>query len=138
MDDEATPVDGSHPIDPVGLAAVATGLWRMRGKIVEPETGRPAADMRVLYRHLESTWDALTSIGVEIQAHDNAEADPGLSLSVVAYQPTHGLDRERIIETIRPTVYLDGRLIQQGEVIVGTPADELAATSDPDPEGSQG
>jgi hypothetical protein len=101
----------------------------MRNKMVQPGTDVPLPEVRGLYRHLESTWDALAGAGVEIQSHDGTAADPGLSLSVVAYQPTPGLDRDRVIETIRPTVYHHGRVIQQGEVIVGTPADvELKGT----------
>ena len=114
-------------LDASVAAAVATGLWRMRNRMVEPGTDRPLADLRPLYRHLEATWDALTGAGIEIQSHDGDIADPGLSLSVVAYQPTPGLDRDRIVETIRPTVYFGGRIIQQGEVIVGTPVDGASA-----------
>jgi hypothetical protein len=113
-----------NPLDAGFAAAVATGLWRMRNRMVEPGTDRPLPELRPLYRHLEATWDALTGAGIEIQSHDGDVADPGLSLSVVAYQPTPGLDRDRIVETIRPTVYFGGRIIQQGEVIVGTPTDE--------------
>ena len=118
---EAEPTAPANPLDARFAAAVATGLWRMRNRMVEPGTDRPLPDLRPLFRHLEATWDALTSAGIEIQSHDGDIADPGLSLSVVAYQPTPGLDRDRIVETIRPTVYLGGRIIQQGEVIVGTP-----------------
>ena len=116
-------------VDDGVLAAVATGLWRMRTKMVEPETGLPLPGMRPLYRHLEATWDALAAAGVEIQSLDGAAADPGLALSVVAYQPTPGLDRDRVVETIRPGVYRNSRVIQQGEVIVGTPAGELPDTT---------
>ncbi len=118
------PASVEGPLDARFAAAVATGLWRMRNRMVEPGTDRPLPDLRPLYRHLEATWDALTSAGIEIQSHDGDLADPGLSLSVVAYQPTPGLDRDRIVETIRPTVYLGGRIIQQGEVIVGTPQED--------------
>jgi hypothetical protein len=120
----AAPAAPEPSWDDGSTAAVATGLWRMRNKMVQPGTDVPLPEVRGLYRHLESTWDALAGAGVEIQSHDGAAADPGLSLSVVAYQPTPGLDRERVIETIRPTVYHHGRIIQQGEVIVGTPEDE--------------
>lgn len=113
-------------VDAKAVAAVATALWRMRNKMVVPGSDRPPPELRTLFRHLESAWDALTDTGIEVQSHDGLAAAPGLALSVVAYQPTPGLDSDRVIETIRPSVYLHGRTIQQGEVVVGTPVEEDA------------
>ncbi len=111
-------------LDAESVAAVATALWRMRNKMVDPGTDRPQPELRGLFRHLDSAWDALHDSGIEVQSHDGLATDPGLALSVVAYQPTAGLDCDRVVETIRPTVYLNGRTIQQGEVVVGTPVEE--------------
>jgi hypothetical protein len=44
-----------------------------------------------------------------------------MSLKVLCFQPTPGLRRERVIETIKPTIYFKGKTIQMGEVIVGKP-----------------
>jgi hypothetical protein len=118
---------GVEGIDAGTAAVVATGLWRLRNKMVDPVTGRARPELRALYRHVESVWDALLRAGIEVQGHDGARFDAGLSLSVVAFQPTAGIERECVIETVRPSVYRSGRLIQQGEVIVGTPAAAGAA-----------
>ncbi len=106
---------------PAVLAQLATGLWRLRQKMVEPGTDRPQEEMRKAFRHFQSIWDLLTESGVQIQDHTNTPFDAGLSLKVLTYQPTPGLTRERVIETVKPSVYHDGRAIQMGEVIVGTP-----------------
>jgi hypothetical protein len=103
------------------LRDIATGLWRIRQKMVKPGTTEPLADMQKAYRHLQSTWDVLTEAGVEIQDHTGSLYNPGLSLNVIAHQPTHGITREKIIETIKPSVYLNSVVIQLGEVIVGIP-----------------
>jgi hypothetical protein len=103
------------------LRDMATGLWRIRQKMVEPESNNPLPGMQKAYRHLQSTWDVLSEAGVQIQDHTGAPYDPGLSLSVVAHQPTPGLTREIIIETIKPSVYFNNVMIQMGEVVVGTP-----------------
>jgi hypothetical protein len=103
------------------LADVGTGLWRLRQKMVKPGTTQPLDEMRRPYRHLESVWDALTQAGAEIQDHTDKPFDPGMSLKVVSFQPTPGLGRERVIETIKPTIYFKGKAIQMGEVIVGRP-----------------
>jgi|WetSurMetagenome_2_1015567.scaffolds.fasta_scaffold00088_7 hypothetical protein len=103
------------------LRDLATGLWRIRQKMLEPGSGEPLAGMQKAYRHLQSTWDVLTEAGVEIQDHTGSHYDPGLSLSVIAHQPTRGIIREEVIETIKPSIYFNKVVIQQGEVIVGIP-----------------
>jgi hypothetical protein len=103
------------------VADVGTGLWRLRQKMIEPGTDRPLDEMRRAYRHFESVWDALTQAGVQIQDHTDAPYDSGMSLKVIAFQPMPGLRREKVIETIKPTIYYKEQPIQMGEVIVGTP-----------------
>src|SRR5205823_4748853 len=115
-------------------ADVGTGLWRLRQKMVQPGTDRPLDEMRRAYRHLESIWDALVQAGVEILDHTGALFDSGMSLRVIAFQPTPGLGHEKVIETIKPTIYYAGQPIQVGEVIVETPDiledDERRMTND--------
>jgi hypothetical protein len=103
------------------LRNMATGLWRIRQKMLEPESDKPLPGMQKAYRHLQSAWDVLSEAGGEIRDHTGTPYDPGLSLSVVAHQPTQGIARELIIETIKPSVYFNDVMIQMGEVVVGTP-----------------
>ena len=98
------------------VADVATNIWRLRDRMSALPDG-----MRSTTRHCEMAWDALAEAGVEIRDHLNDPYDSGLSLTVVAFQPTRGLERERVIETIRPSIYLRDQTIQTAEVIVGTP-----------------
>lgn len=113
------------------LADIGSGLWRLRQKMVKPGTTQPLDEMRRAYRHLESVWDAIVQAGVEIQDHTDKPFDSGMSLKVVSFQPMPGLGRERVIETIKPTIYFKGKAIQMGEVIVGRPEKDetLAANS---------
>jgi hypothetical protein len=117
--------------DPRLLADIGTGLWRLRQKMVKPGTDQPLDEMQRPFRHLESVWDALVQAGAEIQNHTDKPFDPGMSLKVVAYQPTPGLGRERVIETIKPTIYFKGKMIQMGEVIVGRPEIHETPPSNP-------
>jgi hypothetical protein len=103
------------------LADVGTGLWRLKQKMVKPGTEQPLDEMRRPYRHLESVWDALKQAGVVIQDHTDTRFDEGMSLTVIAYQPTPGLSQQRVLETIKPSIYLKTQRIQKGEVIVGDP-----------------
>ncbi|GAA4075660.1 hypothetical protein [Actinomadura miaoliensis] len=109
------------------VADVATSIWRLRGKLAES----PVEPPRAVVRHLESAWDALAEAGVQVQDHLNAPFDSGLALTVVAFQPTPGLSREQVVETVRPSVYLHDRVVQRGEVIVGTPVPSDQPTPGP-------
>jgi hypothetical protein len=113
--------DNSDAGPPDFLADVCTGLWRLRQRMLQPGTDRPFDGMQRAYRHLESTLDALAQAGVEIIDHTGAPFDAGLSIKVIAYQPTPGVTRERVVETLRPTVYFKQQRLQMGEVIVATP-----------------
>jgi len=105
------------------MAEVGTGLWRLRRKLVQPGTDRPHDETRGAYRHLESVWDALKQHGIEIRDHtDEPVPETGTyALKVITYQPTAGLTRERVVETIKPSIYWNSDTLQVGEVIVGTP-----------------
>ncbi|MBS1819344.1 MAG: hypothetical protein JSU08_15525 [Acidobacteria bacterium] len=120
-DGSAATAASPDPGSLVFLAEVGTGLWRLRQKMLQPGTDRPLEEMRRVYRHLESTWDALTEAGVQIQDHTDEPFHFGRSIKVISYQPTMGITREKVLETIRPTVYFRGTPIQMGEVIVGIP-----------------
>jgi hypothetical protein len=105
------------------LRDVGTGLWRMRERMVEPQGGEPLPEMRRAYRHLEALMDTLTQMGVRIHGHTDEQVPAcGIyALKAVAYEPTPGLVCERVIETIKPTIYFGSQVIQVGEVVIGTP-----------------
>ena len=125
------PGEPETTVAPRVLAELATGLWRLRTKVTEPGTDVPRPEMRAVRRQVEWMWGVLTDAGLDVQSHDQQPTDPGQSLKVIASQPVPGLDRERVLETVRPTVYLAGRVIQRGEVIIGTvPADSPGARAD--------
>ena len=103
------------------VTTVATNAWRAMTKMVDPATGEAKEEMKRVYRHLEVISDALEEIGVEIIDSTGRPYDTGMALKVITFEETHGLGEEEIIETIRPSVIWQGRLIQMGEVIVGKP-----------------
>jgi hypothetical protein len=102
------------------FAQLGTGLWRLRDKLIDPVTREPRPEARRAYRHLESVWDLLRDAGLEILDHRGERFDTGLSMVVLAYQPTPGTDSEYVLETVKPTIYRADRRIQVGEVIVAT------------------
>jgi hypothetical protein len=115
------PVTEAPDAEPAWLSDLGTGLWRLKQRMLEPGTDRPLEEMRRAYRHLESVMDVAREAGLEIQDHTGTPYHSGMSLRVLAFQPTPGVQRDKVGETIKPTIYLNGTMIQMGEVIVSTP-----------------
>ena len=103
---------------------IATQAWRARSKMIDPLSGEPREEMKRVCRHVEAILSSLAVMGFELKDHTGDGFDYGLPLRVVGTQPTAGLTRETIIETLKPTIYWKNRIIQSGEVIVGTPAEQ--------------
>lgn len=106
------------------VAEIATQSWRMKQKMIDPKNGGPKHDMRRYFRHIVSIMDTLSEAGVQIQDHTGKPYRPGLPVQTLALQPTSEVTSETIIETVRPSVYLNGKQIQRGQVIVGKPLDK--------------
>ncbi|SEQ81440.1 hypothetical protein SAMN05216188_105203 [Lentzea xinjiangensis] len=109
------------------LADAATNLWRAQRRLsrLAEEDSREA---KRVGRYLQATQRALDEAGLLIQDHDGTTFHPGLSLEVLTMQPDPALRHEVVRETVRPSVYLAGKRIQMGQVIVGYPDDTLEET----------
>jgi hypothetical protein len=106
------------------LCEVGTGLWRLQQRMVKPGTDQPMEEFRRPFRFFASVWDALHESGVTIQDHTGDDFDPHQALKVLTYEPTPDVTREKVLETIKPTIYYHQVCIQMGEVIVATPNEE--------------
>ena len=106
------------------LAQVATELWRLRRKLELLDKTQPPGELRAILRPFQSAWDSIIQSGVEIDEHADEPYDGGMAVEVLTFQPCAELTREQIIETVRPTIYRNGQIIQLGQVIVGQPARE--------------
>lgn len=105
--DEPTPQD---------VARAAQEMWKAHANALRGGNHKAA-------RRIEDALDSLGAAGVEVIDHTGEPFDPGLDITVVAYEPRPGLDREIVVRTMTPTVLLNGRRVGKGEVIVGTPDD---------------
>ena len=103
------------------LADVATGMWRIKNKFSGVDIDELPGEIKKAYRHVESTWDALASAKVEVRGHTKEKYVAGMALNVIAFQPSSSVHTEMITETIKPSIFYNGRLIQMGDVIVERP-----------------
>ncbi len=109
------------------LADAATNLWRAQRRLARlaEEDSREA---KRVGRYLQAAQRSLDEAGLLIQDHDGTSFHPGLSLEVLTMQPDPALRHEVVRETVRPSVYLAGKRIQMGQVIVGYPGEVLEET----------
>ena len=106
------------------LKNVGNGLWRIRNRLREIENA--PKEIRSAMRFLESTWDFLTQSGVGVQDHTGEIITGGEALQVIASEPSSQVSCDQVIETIKPTIYYKGKMVQMGEVIVGLPPEQVA------------
>ena len=104
------------------VANIATNAWRIKTKIVDPDTGEAKEEMKRIYRHVEGILETLEELGVETIDPINEPYDSGMALKVISFEKTQGLTKEEIKETIKPSIIWQKNIfLQIGEVIVGTP-----------------
>jgi len=105
------------------LAQLCTSLWRSRKTLTGSESPGTDDAYRRPLRHLNSAIEAAASLGLEIRDHTGEELpDSGaVSLRTISFELKEGLTHEVVLETLRPSVFLDGKCIQMGEIIVGSP-----------------
>jgi hypothetical protein len=102
------------------LAALATQAWRLHQKMTLSD-GSVREDATRLVRHVDSMYEIFLRLGLEIKDHTGDDFDYGLPVKVISAQPSPGISRERVIETLRPTIYWQTVIIQTGEVVIATP-----------------
>ncbi|MFC8827700.1 hypothetical protein ACFT9I_20435 [Streptomyces sp. NPDC057137] len=109
-----------EPLDEKALADAATNLWRAQRRL--SRQGEEASTRsRQTGRYLRSCREALDDAGLLVQEHEGDAFHAGRSLEALAFEDDPSLTADTVRETIRPTIYLHGRRIQMGQVIVGCP-----------------
>jgi hypothetical protein len=109
---------------PAMLAEVATNAWKARMRLTASPNTESQQEQKRLLRNVEAILGSLQEFGIEVKDHTGESYDYGQALKVVAAQPTNGIEREVVTETIRPSVFWKDYLIQRGEVVIATPKSE--------------
>ncbi len=119
----ATPMAPRTGLFDEQIAAIGTRVWRLRNEILKQAESPREASASYAANHLDALWEQLSDAGIEIRDH-TGEAVPRRGvymLKTVAHQPTDSIEHQRVIETLKPTIYFNDKILQVGEVIVGTP-----------------
>lgn len=106
---------------------IATSAWRIRSKVMN-SSGEAVEevtkdDIKKVSRYIESVFEALAGIEIVVKDRTGEPFDYGLPEKVVTTLPQPGLSVERVVETLRPTIYWRSQIAQIGEVVIATPQD---------------
>lgn len=101
------------------VAELATGLWRVRNRVRTLPEGDES--IRRLKRVMEAVWEAMEANNVKVQEHTGEDYDEGMALEVLDVQTNPSLARAKVVETVKPSIFVNGRLVQWGIVIIGKP-----------------
>ena len=104
------------------IAKLGTGLWALRSRILPlGDQADLSREMRTLFLTFQSTWNEFIQQGVEVKDHTGERVVGGEAFHIVGSQPMPEVACDQVIRTISPSIYYQDRLIQRGEVLVGTP-----------------
>lgn len=106
--------------DPKFWVEFGTRLWRARRQFEKTREEIDSTSLERFERRFNEVFETLEAHGVEILDHAGQLYDPGLTVRVLQFEPTPGLSRETITETVKPSLRV-GALFIPGEVIVATP-----------------
>jgi hypothetical protein len=103
------------------IADIATCVWKARTRMVDSASGQVREEMKRIYGDMERIYKCFDELGIVVKDHTNETFDYGLPLKVITTKPM-AINEEIVTETLKPTIYWQGKIIQHGEVEVGTPS----------------
>ena len=111
--------------DPGEILGIIINIWRIKVKTTDSFSNQPKEelgkeDIKKVARYLDSIYNALAQLGIEIIDRTGETFDYGLPEKVVSTNPQEGISKERVLETLRPTVKWNNH-IYPGEVEIATP-----------------
>jgi len=106
------------------ISSLAIEIWRLEKRFEKTKNDMVKGEKlknTSIVDQIQRIKDVFMKHEIEICEHSGAAYNDGLSLKVLHIEEIDGLSKGKmkIIETIKPSVYLKGKVIFIGEVIVG-------------------
>ena len=111
-------------IQPDCLIDLACAAWRLRRQVIDQTTGEPKEDAHHLAPRVSAIWNALSELGLQIEDRtgDVIDWDALQAAEVLAWETRPEALPRTVLETVRPAVYLNGKRILKGLIVVAAPA----------------
>jgi hypothetical protein len=106
--------------DSAFLVSICTEIWRLQKK-VRAQISHGELQQDQIMKYLERIDCSLEDANIMLHDHTGEKYFPGTAVKIIGFQPCDSVPEgeERIIETVKPTIYCNGVVFKQGEVIVG-------------------
>lgn len=114
----------------VFISSLAIEIWRLKKRIqkvvIEAGEKEESNMLQPISEQIERFDDILQKHNIEVIEHSGEKYNEGQSLKVLHIEEVDNLPvgEMKIIATIKPSVYLNGKIIFHGEVIVGKSIDK--------------
>jgi hypothetical protein len=106
------------------LAALAIEVWRLKARLSRLGEALPAKELRPLESGTAKMEEALAGAGIQVDDPQGRPYHDGDPLEVLVFEPSPGLSRPTVLQTVKPAVLSFGKVHKRAEVVVGTPAKE--------------
>lgn len=103
------------------LVDLAVTLWRLEKSLLHELNGDLPIDKSRSISTLKQLVTRLEEKGLEIIDQTGQFYDEGMALRVISSEERPDFIRHLIIETVSPTVLINGNLVHAGEVVIGKP-----------------
>jgi hypothetical protein len=111
-------------IDKALISGVATSIWRLRSRhraVLESLQGEAPRAVQRLGNAIQMAEEMLRENGIEARDYCGQSHDPGMPYSVLTREERDDVGAATVVQTVAPTVYVHGCLVQRGEVVIGVP-----------------
>jgi hypothetical protein len=112
------------------ISSLSIELWRLKKRIQNMKTDNEKKqridDFSSITDQVQRIDDVLKKYEIEICDHIGENYNDGKSLKVLHIEEIENIPigKMKVIETIKPTIYLNGKVIFFGEVIIGKSKDK--------------
>ncbi len=106
--------------DPDFLVKVAEEVWRLGKRIDRAARVVGEEPLRGVRDSLERLQVTLARNQVRVEDHQGQPYHEGLRLDILSVEGDGDLDTLWVLETVRPTVFVDDQVLGTGEVILGS------------------
>jgi hypothetical protein len=103
------------------FADFACATWKLRKQVLAGLHEKPVAEAQRISEQFKTLWEHLSELGIRIEDHTGGTFQKDYAFQVLAIEPVSNLAEATVIETLRPTVYLNEQCILIGLVVVGAP-----------------
>lgn len=117
----AAPAPQAAAAAPEVLAAIAVEAWRLKGRLARLKETLAAKEARPIESAVAKMEEALAGAGIQTEDPQGRPYHDGDPFEVLLFEPTPGLARPTVTQTVKPAVLVNGRLARRAEVVVGTP-----------------